>query len=149
MDGWSVSSISSRRPQGRQWREVGECTNPRLDIDNNLAKGTGVPENINLDNPREGETFRIMIQNFTGSRAHPLVNIYCGGTRVATYGADPDEVDGFAGTPGQEGIGAMWRVADVTTFVDADGTTTGCEAVLLHPPGMNAGYDVTYDDPRY
>ena len=136
-------------PHGAEWRQLGECTNPRLDIDNNLVKASGVPENINLDNPRDGETFRIMVQNFTGSRAEPLVNVYCGGIRVATYGASPDEVPGYRGRPGQDSIGAMWRVADVTTFVDADGNTTGCDPVLLHPPGEDSGYDVTYDDPRY
>jgi hypothetical protein len=108
-----------------------------------------VPENINLDNPSDGETFRIMIQNFTGELARPLVNVYCGGVRVATYGASPDELEGFEGVNGGDGIGAMWRVADVTTFVDADGTTTGCESVALHPPGEQTGYDITFEDPRY
>lgn len=136
-------------PQGAAWRRVGECTNPRLDIDNNLQKGVGVPENINLDNPRDGETFRIMVQNFTGFRAHPLVNVYCGGTRIATYGASPDELPNFDGAYGGDSVGAMWRVADVTTFVDADGTTTACDSVALHPPLEEGGYDVTFDDPRY
>ena len=128
---------------------MGECTNPRLDIDNNLEKATGVPENINLDNPHDGDTFRIMVQNFSGTLAQPLVNVYCGGIRVATYGASPDEVPRFEGIHGFDGIGAMWRVADVTTVVDADGATTDCDVVALHPPGEDSGYHVTYDDPRF
>ena len=63
-------------PQGDQWRGLGFCANPRLDIDNNLSEGTGLPENINVDNPRNGEGFRIMVQNFTGRLARPLVNVY-------------------------------------------------------------------------
>ncbi len=136
-------------PQGTQWRRVGECTNPRLDIDNNLDEGIGLPENINLDDPNDGDTFRIMVQNFSGDRARPLVNVYCGGTRIATYGASPDELPRFEGDSGFNSFGAMWRVADVTTFVDAEGDTTGCESVALHPPLEQGGYDVTFDDPRY
>src|SRR5690606_1939135 len=63
-------------PQGEQWRANGACANPRLDIDNNLSEGIGVPENINVDRPRDGETFRVMVQNFSGALARPVVNIY-------------------------------------------------------------------------
>ena len=85
-------------PQGSAWSSLGYCANPRLDIDNNLVQGTGLPENINVDVPRDGETFRIMVQNFTGLSANPIVNVYCGGQRVATYGAPPSVVTGFTGT---------------------------------------------------
>ena len=135
-------------PLGDMWRDLGWCANPRLDVDNNLSEGTGLPENINIDVPGDGETFRIMIENFTGGVTHPLVNIYCGGRREATFGAPPDEVPDFTGTNGWEGVGAMWRVADVTTHVAADGTVT-CEAEGLHPPGATEGYDVSYGDVRY
>ena len=136
-------------PQGFQWRALGRCSNPRLDIDNNLSEGTGLPENINIDNPNNGDQFRIMIQNFSGPRAHPVVNIYCGGQRAATFGAAPDVVPGFQGANGALSVGAMWRVADVRVQVDGQGTTTGCEVDQVHPPGQNAGYDVTQADPRY
>jgi hypothetical protein len=136
-------------PQGDQWQVLGFCANPRLDVDNNMSEGTGLPENINVDRPREGETFRIMIENFTGGLAQPLVNVYCGGDRVATYGAPPDVVPDFTGVSGgTDRVGAMWRVADVTTSIDVDGTTA-CEVELLHAPGDPAGYYVTYDDVRY
>lgn len=137
-------------PQGSQWRALGACSNPRLDIDNNLSEGIGVPENINVDNPRDGDTFRIMVQNFTGTPARPVVNVYCGGMRVATYGQAPDTVRRFMGRSGHESVGAMWRVADVTVRVDpATGETIGCDVRSLHPPGSTSGYDITYDDPRY
>jgi hypothetical protein len=135
-------------PLGPQWTFLGYCANPRLDIDNNLSEGIGVPENINLDVPRDGERFRIMVQNFTGSVARPVVNVYCGGHRMASYGVAPDWVTSFTGTPGTSGLGAMWRVADVTVHVDAAGVTT-CDVDAVHPPGTTSGYDVTYDDPRF
>lgn len=148
--GYAPSPLSEceNGPQGDQWRRLGFCANPRLDIDNNLSEGTGLPENINVDHPREGERFRIMVQNFTGRLAHPIVNVYCSGRRVATYGAPPDEVRRFEGAAGGMPVGAMWRVADVTTHVDAMGRTS-CDVVQVHPPGASSGYDVTYNDPRY
>jgi len=89
-----------------------------------------------------------MVQNFTGSIARPVVNVYCDGTRVATYGVAPDTVPGFSGVSGYVGVGAMWRVADVITHVDASGLTT-CDVTPIHPPGTTTGYDVTYDNPRF
>ncbi|MBZ0120806.1 MAG: hypothetical protein K8H88_27680, partial [Sandaracinaceae bacterium] len=134
-------------PHGAEWRAFGSCTNPRLDIDNNLSKSIGTPENINLDNPRDGETFRVMLQNFTGTATRPLVNVYCDGRLVGTYGAPPDLVGGYTGGSGYSTCGAMWRVVDVTTHV-AGGVTT-CDLAALHPPGSTGGYWVTYDDPRF
>jgi hypothetical protein len=135
-------------PQGSAWRALGYCANPRLDIDNNLSEGTGLPENINIDAPREGETFRVMIQNFTGARARPVVNIYCDGARVGTYGNAPDQVPRFRGRRGDISVGAMWRVVDVTTHVSPSGSVQ-CDLEPLHPPGKPDRYLVTYDDGRY
>jgi hypothetical protein len=148
--GYADSPISacSGSPQGAQWRAIGHCANPRLDIDNNLSEGIGVPENINVDDPHDGDQFRVMVQNFTGTIARPVVNVYCDGRRVATYGVAPDDVPSFAGTSGYSGIGAMWRVADVLTHVDASGATT-CDVTAVHPPGTTSGYDVTYDMARF
>jgi hypothetical protein len=134
-------------PQGPSWQGVGFCASPRLDIDNNLQEGTGLPENINVDAPREGETFRIMVANFTGALSHPLVNVYCDGHRAATIGAAPDQVPNFSGTSGSISIGALWRVADVTTHVT--GTQTSCTVSVLHAPASPTAFDVTYDDPRF
>ena len=44
-------------PSGRLVAWTRFLCNPRLDIDNNLSEGTGLPENINVDNPRNGEGF--------------------------------------------------------------------------------------------
>ncbi|GAC1352375.1 MAG: hypothetical protein NVS3B20_05580 [Polyangiales bacterium] len=134
---------------GDEWKALGFCANPRLDIDNNLVEGVGVPENISIDNPRDGQTFRVMVQNFSGDRARPVVIIYCDGRRVGTYGAPPDEVPNYEGVRGSAGVGVMWRVCEVTVHVDSMGHTTGCSSVALHPPGKMSGYDVTHDDPRF
>lgn len=136
-------------PQGDQWAELGACSNPRLDIDNNLSEGIGVPENINVDEPRDGDEFRIMIQNFSGTLARPVVNIYCGGSRRATFGAAPDEVEDFALITQRGNPGAMWRVADVRMVAGRDGVADDCIVQPLHPPGQAEGYFVTYDDPTW
>lgn len=143
----SPLSLCQNDLHGDVWQSLGYCSSPRLDIDNNLSEATGVPENINVDAPNDNETFRIMVANFTGAEAHPLVNVYCDGHRTATIGAAPDALVGFSGTSGSLAIGALWRAADVTTHVD--GTQTTCTVNVLHPPGASAGFDVTQDDPRY
>lgn len=147
--GYAASPLSAcvNGPHGPEWQAVGNCSNPRLDIDNNLAKASGTPENINVDSPREGESFRIMVQNFSGDRAHPLVNVYCSGHRVATFGLHPDEVPNFIGRP-PPAVGAMWRVADVTTHRDAAGETN-CNVTALHRRNTSEGYDVTFDNPAF
>ncbi len=134
-------------PHGAEWSALGSCANPRLDIDNNLSKATGVPENINVDAPRDGDTYRVMVHNFSGTRARPLVNVYCAGRRVATFGAPPDEVPRFEGETNPM-VGAMWRVADVRVRVGVDGRTQ-CEVSRVARPGGAPGYDVTYNDPRF
>ncbi|MES1187623.1 MAG: PKD domain-containing protein [Myxococcales bacterium] len=143
----SPLSLCENDLQGAAWQTLGYCASPRLDIDNNLVEATGVPENINVDAPRENETFRVMVANFTGADAHPLVNVYCDGRRVATIGAAPDGLTNFSGTPGSAGIGPLWRVADITTHVT--GGVTSCTVDVLHPPGTTTGFDVTVDDARY
>ena len=134
-------------PEGATWMTVGNCANPRLDIDN--IRTVGKPENINVDNPRDGETFRVLVHFYSGAvTTHPMVNVYCGGTLLGTYGAAPDLVGGFDSGPYGH-TGPMWRVVDATTLVDAAGTTTGCNLAALHPPGLMSGYWVVNDSHLY
>ena len=134
-------------PDGLFWALVGACKNPRLDVDNVATEG--IPENINVDNPTDADTFRTMVHYYGGSGGVlPLVNLYCGGRLLGTYGAAPDTVPGFD-TSGGFGEGDMWRVADAQVMVDATGTTTGCTLTPLHPPGTTTGYWVTTDDRSY
>ncbi len=147
--GWNYSdsplSACEGGPMGSYWQNRGSCANPRLDIDNIATPG--IPENINVDAPRDGETFRIMVHYYSGSgEAHPLVNIYCDGYRIATFGQAPSVVTGFDRSMWDCG-GATWRVADVTTHVQ--GGQTSCDVTALHPDGQNAGYRVLYDDTSY
>ncbi|MBW2277623.1 MAG: hypothetical protein JRF63_09045, partial [Deltaproteobacteria bacterium] len=108
--------------------DVDGYPNPRLDIDN--ISSPGVPENINLDNPGEGDQFRVMVHYYGSSddpdpECHPVVNIYCGGVRLATYGVAP-ELEEFDYGCGQFWTcnGDAWKVVDVTTHLDLLGDTT-------------------------
>lgn len=138
-------------PEGTSWQTVGHCRNPRLDIDS--INDNGVPENINVDAPVGGGTYRVMAHYYSGSAsvgtqvARPMVNVYCGGRLLGTYGAAPDLVPGFDHSGGFGG-GDMWRVVDVTPTVTG-GMTTGCTLAPLHPPGMTTGYWVTDGDRSY
>ncbi len=151
--GFSKSPLSNcaGTQSGQVWASnLNGCANPRLDLDN--VYSLGVPENINIDSPLEGQTFRVMVHDYsqkglTGDQ-HPLVNVYCGGTIVTTYGQTPNQLTGF-NDGGQWAGGSMWRVADVTAIVDASGTTTGCTVSPLHPSGQGSGYDVTVNDVDY
>jgi hypothetical protein len=147
--GYPDTPIMNCSGPGARGGFVGSCPNPRLDLDN-IAIGTEYrPENINVDNPANGDMFRIMVNHFSGDRlTHPLVTVYCGGEIVGTFGAPPDLVTDFD-TGSGDGGADMWRVADVTMMVDAMGTTTGCEIVPIHPPLMTSGYSVIDGDPTF
>ncbi len=106
--------------------------NPRLDLDN--ISTVGVPENINLDNPDDGDQFRVLVHFYSGPTpvTYPLVNVYCDGARLATYGEVP-QVVGFAET---------WKVVDVTTNVSSTGDLT----CVLDPVLDTTGNYVLDDD---
>lgn len=126
---------------------TGSCPNPRLDIDNISVSTAYVPENINLDNPRDGDVFRVMVHHWGSDRpTRPLVNIYCGGEIRATFGAAPDYVEGFD-EGGSTGGGDMWRVADIEMHVDGD--TVECDVRPIRPPLDGTGYYITTDDPTF
>ena len=114
---------------GDDWEEIGFCANPRLDVDiiscdSSVTDATSrsfcSPENINVDNPALGETFRIMVNYYSGDYSvdvtHPTVNIYCGGGLRATFGeGDVELIDSGAS------MGDNWLVADVTFMIDECG----------------------------
>jgi len=140
------------------------CPNPRLDIDNrdvtnSAANNNGrfITENINLDNPTNGQQFRVMVDYFgnavsdttidagviTPVATEPLVNIYCGGVLRGTFGGnpdvlgDPDELTTFT-TPGQQ-----WRVVDIATV--GSGNNLTCTLTPLTAMG-STNYDVRSGD---
>ncbi|MBK9031452.1 MAG: putative metal-binding motif-containing protein [Myxococcales bacterium] len=146
--GYANSPIAecSGGPEGASWTLLGYCRNPRLDIDSIFRNGT--PENINVDTPVNNGTYRVMAHYYSGTGvASPLVNVYCGGRLLGTYGAAPDVVTAFDQSGGF-GAGDMWRVVDATPTV-VGGVTTGCTLTPLHPPGMTTGYWVTTNDRSY
>lgn len=130
---------------------LGRCPNPRLDADNRLdaaARSAYITENVNLDNPRDGDVMRVMVEYNDNARnnarghpeppvtraSEPLVNIYCGGHLKATFGGDPElgqgdpeAVTGFD-TPGQR-----WHVTDIT--MRGDGPGADCQVAPLSAPG--------------
>jgi|JI10StandDraft_1071094.scaffolds.fasta_scaffold05473_4 hypothetical protein len=123
-------------PEGSQWQTLGYCRNPRLDIDS--ISNNGVPENINVDVPGNGESFRVMAHYYSGTGVvHPLVNIYCGGTLRATYGGPGNQLTNFDSSGST--AGDMWRVVDAQLMV-VGGVTVDCTLTPLHPPGEMTGY---------
>ncbi|HSC87362.1 MAG TPA: hypothetical protein VLC09_08845 [Polyangiaceae bacterium] len=119
---------------------IGRCPNPRAADDNNQSIANGTAERMQLDNPHDGQTFRVMAQNFDNGPAQPHVFVYCGGERAGAFQA-PAQPPNFMEPLPQTGFGVMWRATDVTTHVDSNGDVT-CTAV----PVVNG---VTIDDTRY
>jgi hypothetical protein len=115
----------------------GRCPNPRAADDNNQSIANGTTERMQLDNPLNGQTFRVMVQNFSNGVAHPHVFVYCGGQKAAAFDA-PSLPPNFV-SPNPGSFGTMWRPADITTAVDAAGKVS-CNALPVTP---NA---VTNDD---
>ena len=126
--------------------EIGRCPNPRSAEDNNQVIANGTAEVIQLDNPRDGDTFRVMVQNFENLVAQPSVRVYCG-NQLVSESPPPAEPPGFR-APSRVGFGVMWRPVDVTLQVDRNGDTTGCVVTPLWHPNGGPSY-VTYNDPSY
>ncbi|MBN2725027.1 MAG: hypothetical protein JXR95_13235 [Deltaproteobacteria bacterium] len=103
--------------------DFGVCKNPRLDIDN--ISTIGIPENINVDYPTDGQTYRIGVHYYSDDYfnpsmvTHPVVNIYCDGQRIATYGYPTANEVEFTTASGTCSSADLWRVADVLTEVDS------------------------------
>jgi hypothetical protein len=139
---------------------LGFCPNPRLDADNRLdthSRSVYVTENINLDNPNDGDNFRVVVHYDTNVlsddpnadtdagvsmpiEAHPLVNVYCAGELQGSFGGDPEQ-SGDAEELGLALPGQLWRVADIAI------SATDCTVTPLMAPG--GGYQVTGFEPGY
>ena len=133
-------------PSAAEFKALGRCPNPRTGEDNNQTLATGVAERVQLDNPTDGQTFRVMVQNFSNNTAEPHVFAYCAGKKVGEA-LPPKLPVGFT-SPVATGFGVMWRAAEVTPHVSADGTTTSCSITFPASPGGVVPY-VTINDPRY
>jgi hypothetical protein len=125
------------------------CDNPRLDQDNiecvpqeadpmNTVDFCS-PENINLDNPKNGERFAIGVQYYDGGAGRtprPHVNVYCNGERKLAFGYDatsmPPNNFPVLRESGQDSGGDMWEVATLEAKVDAAGSLTDCVITPVH-----------------
>ena len=139
---WGYSDSREGCPEGE-----GTCRNPRLDLDN--IRETN-PENINLDNPNDGDTFRVMVHMFSeafgAGVTHPVVRIYCGGELTAELGVAPDVVDLEIGAGGC--MGDTWRVADIEMHVDAESGEESCTVTVLTADDGES-WDVRTNDDSY
>jgi hypothetical protein len=133
------------------------CTNPRLDKDNiecdktvddptvigdPLLVSNGQhefcgPENINLDNPKDGDAFVVGVNHYLNhggsSNAHPHVNLYCDGERVLSAGYNP--LTGQTANPlltqgGFDYAGDFWMVGTIKAHVTG-GKLTSCDVATI------------------
>ncbi len=119
------------------------CNNPRLDIDN--IRGFD-PENINIDNPNDGDSFRIMAHKYSGSaRTNPVLSLYCGGRLRGVLGEAPDEAGLTQSSGGCQGH--TWRIADAIMVVDPDTGVTDCVVDVL--TGGDGGWDIRLNSSAY
>ncbi len=131
---------------------LGHCPNPRLDMDNrDLRSGQYVTENINLDNPKAGDQFRVMVHYYTNAHAdsgdpqdggvaaaieaHPLLNVYCAGRLKGSLGGGPDHANRLHGfdTPGQ-----TWRAFDIEQGAGPE----DCRLDPIRPSDAGALHDI-------
>jgi hypothetical protein len=128
-------------PSFQGFLALGRCPNPRAADDNNQSIANGTTERMQLDNPRQGQRFRVMAQNFTNSPAQPHVFVYCSGEKAFAADAPLEPRNFVAGSPGVFGV--MWRAVDITTSLDA----TGRVRCAVEPvTGRTA---LTIDDPSF
>lgn len=120
---------------------IGFCPNPRASEDNNQQIKAGTTERIQLDNPRDGERFRVMAQNFDNHVAKPRLFVYCSGLRAGAFEA-PAMPANFQG-PSATGFGLMWRIVDITTKRDALGKTVCDVAPVVDRPA------ISFNDPSF
>jgi hypothetical protein len=131
-------------PSPDDFRALGRCPNPRSGVDDNQQLASGTTEVVQIDQPREGDTFRVLVHNFDNEPASPHLFVYCDGQRVAAL--DPPATPRDFVTPSPGDFGVMWRPADVVAH--ASGGSISCTvAPLMNASGT--GPDVTIDDPSY
>jgi len=141
--GYADSPLSAcNTPSFDGFLGLARCPNPRAADDNNQDIATGTTERMQLDNPRAGQAFRVMVQNFDNHPARPRVFVYCDGQRAGAF--DPPTLPAnFVTEERDRGVyGVMWRVADVATIVDAAGKLSCITTPVLERT-------VTIDDSRF
>jgi hypothetical protein len=142
--GWTYPNSPDSACSGWSSRGLPPCTNPRLDQDNISCDKTVddptntaefcAPENVNLDNPKDGERFVVGVNDFGNHGgtfdAHCHVNLYCNGARVLSVGINPvtGQTMPVLNNPGLDLYGDIWTVGTITAHVTG-GTLTSCDVV--------------------
>jgi hypothetical protein len=171
--GWGYAKSPDTACKGWSSSRSAGCDNPRLDQDNVVCDpliadpmnkddifGDGFcsPENINLDNPKDGDRFAVGVQYYgkgdtAGTmQAKPHVNIYCNGERRLAFGYDPTStpINNFPALldDGTDDHGDMWEVATIQAKVAA-GALTDCIITPVHSktpkPTKDGSKDVCVD----
>ncbi len=148
--GWGYTASADTACLGwssRRVKSANGCTNPRLDrdniscdkdVDDPTNPGFCGPENINLDNPNDGDAFVVGVNHYGNNSGTPAakshVNVYCNGERVLSAGYNPvtGQTYPVLTVPGAEATGDWWTVATVKTHV-AGGQITGCDVAAVPP----------------
>ncbi len=122
--GSSVIGNCSGSLHGYLWSNasLNACKNPRLDIDNIL--NVGVPENTNIDNPANGDTFRAMV-HYYGSSAD-----YFPAAQCSLFGA------GIIADPNGSGF-CVYSNSNMFTsdgsYVKVEGSGASAANLVVHP----------------
>jgi hypothetical protein len=159
---WGYARSPDTACKGWSSSRTEACDNPRLDQDNiECVPGEAdpmnttdfcSPENINLDNPKNGDRFAIGVQYYDGPTTRtprPHVNVYCNGERKLAFGYDatavpPNNFPVLRRSGLSEG-GDMWEVATVEARVDAAGALTDCLITPVHSKVPKADKDGSRD----
>ena len=129
------------------------CTNPRLDRDNITcdptvddpnSQATDInefcgPENINLDNPADNDSFVVGVNHFGNSdgtsNAKVHVNLYCQGARVLSVGYNPASTppsqNPLLNKAGADSTGDLWAVGTVKWHAANGATPASCDVVTI------------------
>jgi len=136
--GYAASALAAcaNDPEGPSWAAIGSCRNPRLDQDNISSLGT--PEIMELDDPNDGDRFRVAADYYgpkfgSPPSSHPVIAVYCGGALQTTLSI----------ANGALNQGFFWRAADVTAT--RIGNSISCGVAPIFPPGQTSGSYITND----
>ena len=136
LESWGYEATMNYNQSG-VW--TANMKNPRL-YEN--IKTPGLAENLYLDNPNEGDTFRVLVNYFSSSSsflssnvAHPVVNVYCGGIRKATFGGSPsDDGNSFIyDTNDFNSKDDSWKAVEIKWV--GDYASDSCELTQICPNG--------------
>jgi hypothetical protein len=163
---WGYARSPNTACHGWSSSRMEPCDNPRLDIDNITCDpkiadpmnidgglfggGFCTPENINLDNPKNGDKFVIGAQLYSGGTPppHPHVNVYCNGERRLAFGFDPTAMPRrdfpVLRDDGTDLSGDIWEVATVEAKVTGN-MLTDCVITPIHSRNPKANKDGSSD----